>query len=74
MPGSPRFKVYDADGSYQGSTKEPEAAAPLVSFYGEGATIRDGHKTVVWTEGVDGNAAESYDQVAMLVLARIAER
>ena len=71
MAGAPRFKVYDNDGNYQGAVKEPEAAATLVSFYGDGATIRDGHKLIVWLEGVDGRAAESYDEVALTVMAKL---
>jgi len=61
MAASPEFKIYDSAGTYQAACKEIEAAAALVSFYGEGATIRHGHKLVAWTEGVDGAAAESYD-------------
>ena len=70
MAGSPRFKVYDAAGNYVGCVKHPSDAAMLVASYGEGATIRDGHRTVVWLEGADGLAAESYDAVAETVFAR----
>ncbi len=63
MAASPRFKVYDSHGTYQGAVKEPEAAAALVSFYGDGATIRDGHTHIVWLEGTDGHAGDSYDVV-----------
>ena len=69
MAAAPQWKVYDAQGSYQASCKEIEAAACLVSLYGEGATIRDRHGPVVFTEGVD--QADGYDQVAALVLSRI---
>ena len=69
MAASPKFKIYDAAGQYQASCHEPEAAAVLVSFYGEGSTIRDGHpnKCIVWTEGKDGEAGESYDHVAAVI-------
>jgi len=72
MAASPKFKIYDANGQYQAACHEPEAAAALVSFYGDGATIRDSHpaKYTVWTEGKDGLAGESYDQVAQVVLQR----
>jgi hypothetical protein len=64
MAASPRWKIYDSEGTYQGATKEIEAAAALVAFYGPGATIKSNHRIVVWTEGVDGCAADSYDAVA----------
>ena len=36
-----------------------------MSLYGEGSTIRFGvTNRIVWTEGVDGEGAESYDGVA----------
>ena len=53
------------------ATKEPEAAAAIVGFYGDGSTIRWGHSKIVWTEGTDGTACESYDQVAETVYSRI---
>lgn len=66
MARAPRWKVYNAAGTYQAACKEPEAAAALMALYGDRATIRDGHGTVVWTEGkgFDGDAGESYDRVA----------
>jgi len=66
MAASPRLKVYTADGEYIGACRYASDAGALVSLYGEGATIRDGHgvKKVVWTEGTDGNAGDSYDAVA----------
>ena len=66
MAASPAWKVYDADGNYQGAVKEPEAAGALVAFYGERASIRCGHarRDSVWIEGTSGQAAESYDAVA----------
>lgn len=64
MAASPRWKVYDAGGEYQAACKRPEEAAAVVSFLGNGATIRDGHKRIVWIEGPDNRAHESYDAVA----------
>lgn len=71
MAGSPDWKVYDGNGTYQASCKEPELAGLCMSFYGEGATIRYNHKLVVWTEGQEECPGhESYDTVAMTCYAR----
>lgn len=66
MAGSPKWKVYDADGEYRAACKYLEEAACLVDFLGDGSTIRAGHdkRWTVWTEGKDGKAGESYDVVA----------
>jgi hypothetical protein len=76
MAASPEFKLYDAAGAYQAACKQPEQAAALVSFLGDGATIRYGHtkKDIVWTEGVDGAASDSYDQTANKVVDRLFAR
>ena len=77
MSGTPRFKVYDASGDYQAACKEIEAAAALMGFYGDGATIRDGHKAadIVWVEGAEQQPAfESYDYVAEVASKQIRER
>ena len=73
MAGSPRFKVYTADGEYVASCKHIELAASGVSLLGKGATIRDGHaaKYTVWREGVDGWAGDSYDTVAAHVFGEV---
>ena len=69
MAGSPRWKIYDRDDCYQAACKEVEAAAALVSFYGNGAQIRDGHakSKTVFIESFDGDAGSSYDEVADIV-------
>jgi len=74
MAGAPRFKIYTASGEYTAATKHPEEAACLVSFLGDGATIRDGHtlRWTVWTEGADGCAADSYDATADTIWRRVA--
>lgn len=74
MAASPPFKVYDSRGAYQAACKEPEAAAAVVSLYGEGATIRNGHRKhdTVWTEGDDGDAGDSYDECAERIWCRVA--
>lgn len=73
MANAPQWKVYDASGNYQAACKEIEAAAALIGFYGDGATIRFDHakKATVWTEGhEDRPAHESYDFVAEVAEAR----
>lgn len=67
MASAPRWKVYNPQGEYVAACKHVEDAACLVAFYGDGATIRDGHgiRGIVWHEGKEGQpAAESYDHVA----------
>lgn len=68
MAASPQWKVYDSEKIYRGCTKEPEAAAVLAEFYGEGATVRYGHSRVVWTAGTD--KSDSWDDVAATMHAR----
>ena len=69
---SPKYKIYTPDNEYIGCVKHPSDAAVLVSVQGDGATIRIGHakRDIVYTEGVDGQAAESYDNVAELILEK----
>lgn len=64
MAASPQWKVYTPQGEYVASTKHTEGASLLMSLYGTGATIRFDHRKVVWTEGVDGAACQSYDYTA----------
>lgn len=73
MAASPRFKVYDQHNRYQAACHEVEAAAAIVgNIYGDGSTIRDGHKRIVWTEGSEEeSASNSYDFVARTVRSRI---
>lgn len=69
--------LFDGAGEYQASCKEIEACAALVTFYGDGATIRAGHtkESTVWTEGEeDHHADESYDGVVETVMERIKAR
>lgn len=63
---TPQFKIYDANGEYQGCTKRAEEAGAVVALLGDGASIRYGHSKswTLWVEGRDGNAADSYDVVA----------
>ena len=74
MAATHKFKVYDSAGQYVASCKYPEDAAALIAcVYGDnGATIRYGHRKVVWTEGSESMfASESYDFVAEQVWKRI---
>jgi len=76
MAGAPQFKVYTPEGEYVAACKLPEDAAAVVAAYGPGATIRNGHrkKDVVYTEGVDGDAGDSYDEVARIVHERVEQQ
>lgn len=67
--GTPRIKVFDAQGQYQASAHDYAAAACLMGLYGEGATVRLGHskKDVIWTEGKDGSAADNFDVLAEVI-------
>ena len=76
MPASHPWAVYDPQDKYQGLCAEIGAAANLVSFYGEGSTIRHGKRKTVWVER-DTNPAEqlSPEELAELVdLAHLANR
>ena len=72
MAASPRWKVYTVSGIYLASFRHTGHAAMFVaSLYEQGTTIRDGHKNIVWTDGEDGWASDSYDAVATKVRSRI---
>jgi len=71
MGASPKWKVYDASNQYVASVRDTDGASLLMSLYGTGATIRLDHKRIVWTEGKDGNASESYDQTAIKIQERL---
>jgi len=75
MAQSPRYKVYDDEGTYLASVREPDLGAAIIAAFGcAGWTIRDGHSRAVWTEGKDGAASESYDTVQRTALGRIQAR
>ncbi len=77
MASAPQLKIYTRHKEYVGCVKYAEDAAAVVGLYGDGATIRDGHrvKDIVWTEGVEEQlASESVDFVAEVVYRRILER
>lgn len=71
MAASPRWKIFDSEGEYQASAKDIFLAAMIVSFLGDGAQIRDGHKFVVWHEGKEGQSAGyNYDHTEIVVRSR----
>jgi hypothetical protein len=70
----PQFKVYNPKRLYVAACKYAEDAACLVALYGDGASIRWGHNEVVWVEGIDGHAGDSYDEAAALAWARVDAR
>ncbi len=73
MAHTPRLKVFTPQGEYVASCKRPEEAAVLVAFLGAGARIACGFgkRDTLWTEGVDGDAAESYDAVAERIYEQV---
>jgi hypothetical protein len=71
MAASPDYKVYNPRGKYIAACKFPEDAAMIVAGYGKGATIRLGHRIIVWREGSElQEAGESYDYVAQVCYER----
>jgi hypothetical protein len=72
MAASPPYKCYDDDGVYQASTKDSTLAAAIMACLPEGARVKF-HGRVVWVEGRDGCAADSYDNAALVMDQRIEE-
>lgn len=72
MAGSPDYKVYSSSGKYLAACVIPLVAAPIAAALGNGTTIRWGHskRAVLWTEGVDGFAGESFDRCASVCVER----
>jgi len=68
MAQSPKYKVYKGK-EYIGCVKYAEDAAALVALQDCGS-VRLGHAYVLWTEGADGNAGDSYDAAAELIHQR----
>lgn len=73
MAASPQYKIYDSNGKYQGAVKDIAAGLVLVSFFGDGATIRRGHSWKLWTEGdnADGIGCQDYDGHTALIGRRM---
>lgn len=72
MAATPQFKVYNPNGEYVAACKHPEDAAAIVALYGGGKIYSHGHskRSLVYTDGVDGVAGESYDAVAAFIYAK----
>lgn len=68
MAQSPKYKIYKG-AEYVGCVKDATDAAVLVAVQ-ENGTVRLGHKRVLWTEGADGFAFDSYDAAAEKILER----
>lgn len=71
MGASPKWKVYDPSNQYVASVRDTDGASLLMDLYGDGSTIRLDHKMIVWTEGKDGRASESYDNTATKIQQRL---
>lgn len=72
-PRAPQWKIFDQTGLYMGSLHEPTDAAFVIANYSKGAQVRFGRdpQDTVWTEGVDGEAGESYDVTVALMFCRL---
>ena len=71
MAATPQYKIYSPSGEYVAACKHPSDAGAIVNLYGDGATIRLGHKRIVWTEGQEAQpAGNSYDFVADTIWER----
>lgn len=63
------FDVYAENGELRARVVYAEDAAALAAVLGDGTTIRTGRR-ILWTEGADGYAGESYDHVAEVCAQR----
>jgi len=71
MAASPKYKVYTSAGEYVAACKYAEDAAAVASLYGEGSTVRSGHRKVLFADGIDGiSGGESVDDAAALIHER----
>lgn len=64
MPQHLMYQVFNPSGEHIASTAHVEDAAALLAMNGDDATIRLSKAVVLYTNGKDGNAGESYDAVA----------
>lgn len=68
MAATPKYKIYDAQGTYQASCKRAEDAACLVAFFGDGAKIKLSAGSLLWHEGQENMpAGQSYDNAAEVI-------
>ena len=70
-PRAPQWKIFDQTGLYMGSLHDPTDAAFVIANYSKGAQVRFGRRDVVWTEGDDGFAGESFDTAVALMFCRL---
>jgi|TARA_R100000306_G_C4282822_1_gene95996 hypothetical protein len=73
MAAAPQFKVYIGR-EYVASVKDPIDGAAILAFHHEqGNSLRIGHGKggILWNDGFDGWASESYDLVGFKVYERL---
>lgn len=60
MAAAPRYKVYNPSGEYVAASKYAEDAALVAQGYGEGATVRLGHRQrdTAYTVGFGDDSAD----------------
>lgn len=65
------FHVCDFERGCVALTKYPEEAAMLASALGENATVQDARGWLLWSQMLDGDAGESYDDAAEKIMQRL---
>jgi hypothetical protein len=73
-----RYKIYgqppqaadDAPLCIKATTNDPYMAAMIVSLLGKGASVRLYRDHVLWTEGEDAHAGDSYDDAADVIMRK----
>jgi hypothetical protein len=64
--GTPALKVLNPRGEYIAACVHVEDAAALLALNGEGSKIKL-HGRIVYTDGIDGHASDSYDAVGRII-------
>ena len=72
-PRAPQWKIFDQTNLYMGSLHDATDAAAVIANYSKGAQVRFGRKDVVWTEGDDGFAGDSFDGAVEKMFERLGE-
>ena len=67
-----KVRVHDPRGDVMADVYDYAAGALLMTLYGDGTSVRYKNR-ILWLEGADGEGAESYDKVAILVDKRLRE-
>jgi hypothetical protein len=65
-----KLNAYTPDGYLIANCADHMSAGLLMSLYGDGSTIRY-KNAILWTEGVDGEGAQSYDGTMIKVYERL---